>query len=198
MHKRGALDLSIQTIVIVVIAMTLLGLGLGFVRNLFGTITDVSESTFQRISEQLSTDLATSDSPLIFSKSRLTLERRSSSLEGFGVRNSGGNSINYGFRVETFSCPEQKLTPPKACPNVENWFEYFRGANQYHLAAADREVSKVEIHVPSDATPGLYLLKLSIYMGTWPQAGDCLGDYNQIQNTGCSKIGQTELFLTVN
>ncbi len=190
MHKRGALDLSIQTIVIVVIAMTLLGLGLGFVRNLFSNISDVSESTFQRISEQLSTDLATSDAPLIFSQSRLNLERGASTLEGFGVRNDGNNPVEYGLKIETFSCPQEAKDQAGKCVDVEKWFEYFKGDGQYKLRAAERQVNRVQINIERNAKIGLYLLKLSAYTGQWD--GSCAGP----QST-CQKIGQTELFLTV-
>lgn len=191
MHKRGALDLSIQTIVIVVIAMTLLGLGLGFVRNIFSNIGDLSESTFQRISEQLSTDLATSEAPLIFSQSRLSLERRASKIEGFGVRNDGNNPVKYGFKVETFSCPDSAKDQAGKCVDVDAWFKYFKGNEQYQLKAAERQVNRVQVDVPSDAKTGLYLLKLLAYTGNWD--GTC----GTPQST-CQKIGQTELFLTVN
>ena len=36
MDKKGALELSINAIVILIIAITMLGLGLGFVRGMFG------------------------------------------------------------------------------------------------------------------------------------------------------------------
>ena len=45
-NKKGALELSINAIVIVILAMTLLGLGLGFVRGMFGKITGISDDTF--------------------------------------------------------------------------------------------------------------------------------------------------------
>lgn len=46
MKKRGALELSINTIVIVVIGITLLTLGLAFVKNQFGGLTELSEGVF--------------------------------------------------------------------------------------------------------------------------------------------------------
>jgi hypothetical protein len=49
-RKRGALELSINTIVIVVIAVTLLTLGLYFVRGIFGNLTEISEETFGKSS----------------------------------------------------------------------------------------------------------------------------------------------------
>jgi hypothetical protein len=46
MQKRGALELSVNTIVIVVIGVALLSLGLIFVRNTFGGLTKMSDDIF--------------------------------------------------------------------------------------------------------------------------------------------------------
>ncbi|MBI2673229.1 hypothetical protein HYX19_03135 [Candidatus Woesearchaeota archaeon] len=46
MAKRGALELSINTIVVVVIAITLLTLGLAFVKQQFGGLTDITKDVF--------------------------------------------------------------------------------------------------------------------------------------------------------
>ncbi len=46
MKRRGALELSINTIVVVVIAITLLTLGLAFVKQQFGGLTDITKDVF--------------------------------------------------------------------------------------------------------------------------------------------------------
>ena len=43
-NKRASLEMSIQAIVIVVLAMTLLGLGLGFIKGMFGNTIRWQES----------------------------------------------------------------------------------------------------------------------------------------------------------
>src|SRR3989344_1937620 len=52
-NKRGALELSINTIVIVVIGITLLTLGLVFVRGIFGKLNDLSDKTFGTAEAQI-------------------------------------------------------------------------------------------------------------------------------------------------
>jgi hypothetical protein len=199
-NKKGALELSVNAIVIVVIAMTLLGLGLGFIRGMFTRIGGITEATFEKISEQLSTDLATSEAPLLFSKTRLTIERGGSSLEGIGIRNDGDSTVNYGIRVGTFNCPVGAQVEEDACYDTEDWFEYFKGANQYTIRAAERQVNKVQINIPKkitvgtaskDTPSGLYLLKIMSYTGVWPDDDNCVGAND------CDIFGQTELFLTV-
>ena len=47
MNKKGALELSMNTIIIIVIGVVLLSLGLIFVRGLFGQVESLSKSAFE-------------------------------------------------------------------------------------------------------------------------------------------------------
>ncbi|MBS3118155.1 hypothetical protein J4417_00550 [Candidatus Woesearchaeota archaeon] len=191
-NKRGTLNISIEAIVIVVIAMTILGLALGFVKGLFGDIIDVSDTAFTKMSEDLTTNLATSDAPLLFSNTKLSIDRGDDSLQGFGVRNDGSSKLSYGVKFETFQCPEDAKEETGSCPDITPWFNYLNGDEQYNVKAAERQTSKVQITVPkTGVTPGLYLLKISAYTGSWPEGGECSGDES------CNAFGQTELFLTI-
>lgn len=205
MHKKGALELSINAIVIIVIALTLLGLGIVFVRNMMTDIGDISKGTFQKIEEQLNTDLATSDVPLLFSKSQLTLQRGQISLEGFGVRNDEPATIKYGIKLEIVDCPKDPAT--KICTaqlkeDAVKTFNYIKGDQKYSLAPAERQVNKVQVSMPrSGVTPGLYLIKMSAYRGQWDDTSEVCDETTfavvNNQDQGCMTFGQTELFLTV-
>src|SRR3989344_3991402 len=51
--KKGALELSVNTIIIIVIGVTLLTLGLLFVRNIFTQTTDLSQTAFENANREL-------------------------------------------------------------------------------------------------------------------------------------------------
>ncbi len=51
--KKGALELSVNTIVVIVIGVTLLTLGLVFVRGIFSQLEDISDATFNRADDLL-------------------------------------------------------------------------------------------------------------------------------------------------
>ena len=53
MNKKGAMELSINTIVIVVIGITLLVLGLVFVRGIFDKLGDLGGGAFQKAEQEL-------------------------------------------------------------------------------------------------------------------------------------------------
>src|SRR3989344_6605784 len=51
--KKGALELSVNTIVVIVIGVTLLTLGLVFVRGILTKATDLSDEAFENANKQL-------------------------------------------------------------------------------------------------------------------------------------------------
>ena len=70
-NKSGSLEISIQAIVIVVLAMTLLGLGLGFVKGLFGDITATTTSVTAQIKERVLDDLIQGDKKISFPETEI-------------------------------------------------------------------------------------------------------------------------------
>ena len=52
-NKRGALETSVNTIIVIVIGLTLLILGLTFVRGIFGKQTDLSDKAFEEANREL-------------------------------------------------------------------------------------------------------------------------------------------------
>src|SRR3989338_2983487 len=120
MHsKRASLDLSISTIVIVILAMTLLGLGLAFIKNIFGSAEELSDSAFDKVSDQLQRDLVNNNERLIFSQSKVEIERGKSSLLGWGIRNENRARLDYWPEFTPIKCHG-------VCPAVEElnneWF----------------------------------------------------------------------------
>lgn len=102
MNKKGSLELSIQAIVIVVIAFVVLGLGLGFVRSQFADIQKTSTSVQEQISQQILEDLRTGNKPLSFPASKLTLGTKEESVQAIGVKNTGDSplELTVGFQVK--------------------------------------------------------------------------------------------------
>ena len=76
MMKKGSLNLSIEAIVIVVIAFVVLGLGLGFVRGQFKSITETTTSIQDQIRQQITEDLRTGDKKLSFPTNEFTINKK--------------------------------------------------------------------------------------------------------------------------
>jgi len=98
-NKKSSLELSIRAIVIVVLAMTLLGLGLGFIRSQFADITALNVEVQEQVKEQITSQLRTSGEKLSF-PSTVQLTRGERKTLTIGVQNTGSSTINFGFIVK--------------------------------------------------------------------------------------------------
>ena len=203
-NKRASLEISIQAIVIVVLAMTLLGLGLGFIKGMFGGITDITKTTFDKISDQLQRDLTNSDQKLIFSQTKISLSRGKSELYGWGIRNDGDSELEYEAEFGAVRCPD--ISSQSACATAsgipgaftsvtlttdiasvinEDWFIFKSGSVSYSVDAGDQAVERVVLSIPKNAPTGLYLMTLAVY--------ERLGD-----TSGTLELwATTDIFVTV-
>ena len=103
MNRKGSLNLSIEAIVIVVIAFVVLGLGLGFVREQIGTIKDTSTAVQEQISQQVLDDLRTGNKKLSFPATTIVLGNGDESVQAIGVKNTEDTALNLevAFFVKT-------------------------------------------------------------------------------------------------
>ena len=90
-NKKGALELSITAIVVLIIAITVLGLAIFFIKNLFGESTELLTGQLAKIKEQLRKNLEETGELLVMSKGTELEAKRGEKLKfHIGVRNSGG------------------------------------------------------------------------------------------------------------
>jgi len=99
MRKKGGLDLSIQTIVIVVLAMTLLGLGLGFIRNQFSGLGNIVGDVQEQVKQQIVEDLRVGNKKLSFSASEITLQSANRKQLALGVQNLEDQPIEFTLKI---------------------------------------------------------------------------------------------------
>ena len=89
MNRKASLELSIQAIVIVVIAFVVLGLGLGFVRGQFKSMEETASGVQEQIKQQILDDLRTSNKKLSFPASEMKMSAGElSSAQGIGIKNT--------------------------------------------------------------------------------------------------------------
>ena len=188
-NKKGALQLSINAIVIIVLAMTVLGLGLTFTRGLFRKMSGLTDDTFEKIKEELNTKLDTGEEQLVFSTTRLDIPRGGQALEGFGFRNDGNSEMKIGIRFFPVELP------PSASVDVDDmeseWFHYLSQAEAYRIGPGSRTIKDILITVPRSAKTGLYLIKMVAYEGS-PKGSSCAS-----LNNCPGELASTEIFLTV-
>lgn len=90
--KKGALELSVNTIVVIVIGVTLLILGLVFVRNIFTKIDTLSSDAFGKAEGELG-KLSGVDQTLTISPERIEVEKGGAKQVKVIIANLGGTTV---------------------------------------------------------------------------------------------------------
>ena len=156
-NKRASLEISIQAIVIVVLAMTLLGLGLGFIRGMFKNIGSTTQDVTEQVRQRVLDDLISGDKKVSFPKTEVGVDKGGSEVLTVGIRNKKDTPLHYKIRFAPISGPEGQ---PFSIDNPA-WFQ-FAQAGVYTLAAADAEARNIRLSIPTGTPSGSYFLTFDV------------------------------------
>lgn len=147
LHKKGAIEMSMQTIIVVVIGVTLLTLGLKFVYDTFSGIgsqqQEISEVTGKKIGELF----GESDAPIYLSKGTVDIKIGKSTQVNAAIRNTDAADTKAGLGV---SGDEKAIT----------WITYAKAKTTLRSGQAKEYI--VDITVPKTAKIGTYLVSFEV------------------------------------
>lgn len=87
MNKKAALDLSINAIVVLILAITMLGLGLGFMYKMFGGTAEKLDKMSGQLETQMKDQLKESSKRLTLETNTLEMKKSSKKTIAFGIKN---------------------------------------------------------------------------------------------------------------
>lgn len=158
-NKKASLEISIQAIVIVVLAMTLLGLGLGFIRGMFKNIGSTTDDVTEQVRQRVLDDLITGDKKVSFPKTEVIVDKGGSQVLTIGIRNKKDTPLYYKMRFNPVSGPD---SGPFSIDNPK-WFQLEEYSRQrYKLDAADAEIRNIRLSIPTSVTSGSYFLTFEV------------------------------------
>jgi hypothetical protein len=102
MKKRGSLNLSINAIVVLILAITMLGLGLAFMRNIFGGATEEFEKTSGEIEKQMIEQMKDSNKVVSLSRPKVTIEIGEKDQIFIGLKNDQQDPLD--FTINNIVC----------------------------------------------------------------------------------------------
>ncbi len=157
LHKKGAIEMSMQTIIVVVIGVTLLTLGLKFVYDTFTNIggqqDQVSKATESKISELF----GESDNAISLPQDNMDLKQgKKSTLKAY-IRNIEPGTVNAALEiiVDKANIPESATVD-----SVKKWFTYNGAATK--LDEGELREANVAISIPKTAKLGTYLVTFNV------------------------------------
>jgi hypothetical protein len=183
MNKKGALELSITAIVVLIIAITVLGLAIFFIKNLFKGGTEIFTAELSKIKDQLRKNIEESGELIVLSKgSELEVKRGERFEFHIGARNTAPDARC--FRIAAVC--NKPFTSGETCTDAgneiivggmtdigetpapgSNWFP--RLLSEVEVSGNDIAVSPATLQIAT-ARPDTYLMQLKVYQG---DAADC-------------------------
>ncbi len=155
--KKGSLNLSIQAIVIIVIAFVVLGLGLTFVRGQFKSMTETSTGVQEQIRQQILEDLRTGDKKLSFPATTLTIEKGEAQDIAIGVKNTKNTDLNFNIEIKAV---KSQNDPAKLDTDLANDVKFFYAGGPFNLKTTDAEAYNIKINAAGNKDT--YLINLKI------------------------------------
>ncbi|MBS3176824.1 hypothetical protein J4457_06340 [Candidatus Woesearchaeota archaeon] len=196
MSRKASLELSVNAIVIIVLAMTLLGLGLGFIRSQFGEITEIGTGVQEQIKQQILEDLRTGNKKLSFPTSEVQMGRRDDTVIAMGIKNVESKSINFGIEIKPVGNPEVtdvnfRYQNESGDPNRPYPFS---------LGAAEADVYPVRINTGTGTGTNTYSITVRFATPSSGSPPTCPPGYPSPVGQWCledSTYAQKTFFLTV-
>lgn len=126
-NHKGDLNLSVSAVVILILAVTMLGLGLAFIKNIFGGAIEDLNTVRGNIRDNVIKDLRISNQRLGFNEEDIRVNRADKKDIYYGVKNELESPWEFGVGVE---CLQSSAATPiglscteSSCPAIQ--FEYF-------------------------------------------------------------------------
>ena len=148
MHRKpGALDLSMNTIVVIVIGITLLTLGLKWVYGIFGDIEKSRGQISSAMDEQIRELFGQSNDPINLLTTSKTVKQGENFDLGVGIKNTLPERHPFTYTITI------DQTPPSANKNVvKGWFTSGEGTS-YDLASGEVQPELISLDVPKQNAP---------------------------------------------
>lgn len=181
MNKKAALELSINAIVVLILAITILGLGIGFIRGQFGTLGKQFTDVSQEIQSQLIEKIRESGDLLVFNRAELQASIGKKDVFYIGIKNTASNpdqaktSVCYQVGIKCIRALKEdnhcsfdtgqddiavggRIDGAPRDPN-NAWFELF---DQIDIKNNDVGVFPITVQI-AKAKPDTYAMELTVY-----------------------------------
>ena len=161
--KRGAVELSIGTIVIIVLAMSMLILGIVLVKNIFGGAMDITDMTNEQLKSQVS-KMFGEDKPFVMYPDSRQLEMKIGEVSsfGFGIKNLGkaGSDTKFSYEVTADDIPRKCEVRGEAI--LRDWVVTGGQSSGIPIAIGEISIGKVTMEIPGGVVPCTFRLRVNV------------------------------------
>lgn len=158
--RKAALQLSIETIVTVIIAVTLLVFGIIFLRQIVGGASEIQDDLDQQTELELNRILERGDQ-LALPFNTQKLHRGESHLFGLGILNIGVSSqFSVSYIRLSNAADEKNRRITLTAAQLSEWFRY--DTNPVTIGPNERHIANILVIVPDNAQSGTYIFNVEV------------------------------------
>jgi len=168
--KRGSLQLSINAIVILILAITMLGLGLSFIKGIFGGTVEKLKGIEKQLEEEERKTLLDSIDEITFLSSRIEVSGRSKSIM-FAVRNNRAESKTFlingdipGGTGRTIHCFDALGTEAAEAIGIDPSLISFETYEDREIDGQTTDVLPMEIKVKAGTKATIYSCEMKVFI----------------------------------
>lgn len=160
--KKGAMEMSIGTIVIIVLAMSMLILGMVLIKNIFSGATDIVDSSTQQISSEIA-KIHGDEKRLVIYPSVDILEVKSGKTDGFAIRiknlleNTDADQVVFSYNIVPDDFEECGLTEGQ----IFGWMKGESGQG-IGIPSAGEYLEKVLLEIPEGAPLCSFKIRVAV------------------------------------
>lgn len=169
LSKKASMQLSINAIVVVILAFTMLGLGLTFIKGQIDKMSQTSTGVQQQLAEQIEEQMRSSGDKISF-QAQLEIQRNKQEGITLGVQNTGNTQLNYRLNISIDESNSDTELVSEYQANMGSMIRYPRGC--LNLETSEAAVHNILIKAPSKS--GILALKAEIQQYS-PNDADCNG-----------------------
>lgn len=148
--KKGNLSLSINAIVVLIMAITMLGLGLAFIRGTFGGATKQFTAANEQIEAEMINEMKSTDARFALKNTKITMKKGEEREVYYAIKNDGSADAGTGAFALGFSCNSgidgNTITPATV----------FKTFTDLDVAANEVDVFILKIKIPGSQTPDTF------------------------------------------
>lgn len=150
-RKKGSLNISVEAIIILIFAITMLGLGLGFIKGMFAKVSTQLE---QQVANEPEPVAPTGAMPITLSRESVITNRGEQQVLKVGVYNSAGTTISEGAPFISCDFPGAESSPSSDKDTLPE-----ESVNPKDIPSQGKDTFVVVFNVPTTAGVGVHLCK---------------------------------------
>jgi len=158
MNKKG-IELSINFIVMLIIAIAVFGMGLMLFRQFFIQAEDIKQNLDEQTKAELTQKMMSSSEQVIVYPTQLTIKKNSGDVVGVGILNIGTNT-DFDIYSSYIGCYDREGQLNPSCQDTDLGLIALRP--DLNVDQNKREIFDVPVRVKSSALTAKYAIKVEV------------------------------------